>query len=58
VHYEKPLSENTMYSTYKHRKDNCVNSKLVSDTILSLPIHAWLKTDEVNIIIAAVRNIL
>lgn len=58
VHYEKPLSENAMYSTYKHRKDNCVNAKLVSDTILSLPIHAWLKTDEVNIIIAAVRNIL
>lgn len=56
VHYEKPLSENGMYNTYKHRKDNCVNSKLVSDTILSLPIHAWLTENEIFAIIDTVKN--
>jgi UDP-2-acetamido-2-deoxy-ribo-hexuluronate aminotransferase len=56
VHYEKPLSDNSMYDSYKHRKDNCVNSKLVSDTILSLPIHAWLTDDEISTIISTVKN--
>jgi len=56
VHYEKPLSDNSMYDSYKHRKDNCVNSKLVSDTILSLPIHAWLTDDEIFTIISTVKN--
>jgi UDP-2-acetamido-2-deoxy-ribo-hexuluronate aminotransferase len=56
VHYEKPLSENGMYNTYSYRKDNCVNSKLVSDTILSLPIHAWLADDEIFTVIDTVKN--
>lgn len=56
VHYEKPLSENGMYNTYSYRKDNCVNSKLVSDTILSLPIHAWLTDNEISTIINTVKN--
>jgi UDP-2-acetamido-2-deoxy-ribo-hexuluronate aminotransferase len=56
VHYEKPLSENSMYTSYKYRKDNCINSKLVSDTILSLPIHAWLTDDEISTIINTVKN--
>jgi len=56
VHYEKPLSDNSMYDSYKHKKDNCVNSKLVSDTILSLPIHAWLTDDEISTIISTVKN--
>jgi len=37
-----------MYNNIPHRKDDCKNSKLVSDTILSLPIHAWLTEDEIN----------
>ena len=56
VHYEKPLSENGMYNTHQYRKDNCVNSKLVADTILSLPIHAWLTDDEIATIINTVKN--
>jgi UDP-2-acetamido-2-deoxy-ribo-hexuluronate aminotransferase len=56
IHYEKPLSENGMYNSYSYRKDNCVNSKLVSDTILSLPIHAWLTDDEISTIINTVKN--
>lgn len=50
VHYEKPLSENTMYSSnkLKHRKGNGNNAQIAADTIMSLPIHAWLTDDEVE----------
>jgi len=40
-----------MYNSIEYRRDNCVNSKLVSETILSLPIHAWLTDDEIKNII-------
>lgn len=56
VHYELPLSLNSMYRTINHRKDNCNNSKLVSDTILSLPIHAWLYDNEISKIIQLTKE--
>ena len=56
IHYEKPLSANSMYSTVEFRTDECKNSKIVSDTILSLPIHAWLTQEEINYIVKCVRN--
>lgn len=48
IHYEKPLSSNTLYNTIAHRKDECTNAQTAADTILSLPIHAWLKDEEVE----------
>lgn len=56
IHYETPLSKNGVYELVPCRFDNCVNSKLVSDTILSLPIHAWLTDEEVLSIIEIVRS--
>ena len=56
VHYDKPLSANTMYEHINYKTDTCVNSKLVSDTILSLPIHAWLTDDEINTVITTVKE--
>jgi UDP-2-acetamido-2-deoxy-ribo-hexuluronate aminotransferase len=56
VHYEKSLSTNTLYNNIAYRKDDCVNSKLVSETILSLPIHAWLIEDEIKNIINILRS--
>ena len=56
IHYERPLSENSMYEHLKYRKDDCKNAKLVSDTIVSLPIHAWLKEEEINQIIDKVKS--
>jgi len=56
IHYEIPLSSNSMYNEITHRKDNCINSKIVADTILSLPIHAWLKEDEISNIINIVKE--
>ena len=58
VHYEKPLSANTMYERINCKRDICTNSKLVSDTILSLPIHAWLTDSEISTIIDTVTNTL
>ena len=56
VHYDRPLSENSMYLKIEHRKDLCVNSKMVSETILSLPIHAWMTEIEIETIIDIVRR--
>ena len=51
IHYETPLSANGMYDSIEHRRDRCVYSETAADTVLSLPIHAWLSDDEVNMII-------
>jgi UDP-2-acetamido-2-deoxy-ribo-hexuluronate aminotransferase len=56
IHYETPLSTNSMYDNLNHKKDNCVNSKIASDTVLSLPIHAWLTDNEIDSIIATLRK--
>ena len=48
IHYDKPLSENSMYKDIEHRKDDCINCKRISETILSLPIHPYLTDEEVN----------
>jgi perosamine synthetase len=47
IHYEIALSDNSMYQNIEHRKDSCTNSRIVADTVLSLPIHAWLTEEEV-----------
>jgi dTDP-4-amino-4,6-dideoxygalactose transaminase len=51
IHYEKPLSENIMYKNIEHRKDGTFNSQIVCDTILTLPIHPYLRQDEIDKII-------
>jgi len=56
IHYETPLSKNDMYQTTDYKTDECVISKNVSDTVLSLPIHAWLTQDEINTVIKIVRE--
>ena len=58
IHYETPLSKNTMYHNLAHRRDTCTASNLASNTVLSLPIHAWLTDNEVNSIIKLVKDTL
>ena len=48
IHYEKALSENSMYKHKGHKKDNCKNSIKISQTIMSLPIHPWLTNQEIS----------
>ena len=51
VHYDKPLSENKMYENIKHKKDSTFISKIVCDSILTLPIHAYMSQQEVDRVI-------
>jgi UDP-2-acetamido-2-deoxy-ribo-hexuluronate aminotransferase len=48
IHYPRPISENPMYDNIVHRKDDCPNSKLISDTILTLPMHPYLTDEEIS----------
>lgn len=48
IHYEKPISMNSMYESIQYRRDYCNSCTVVSDTIMSLPIHAWLTDEEVD----------
>ena len=50
VHYPKPISEHPMYENIIHRKDDCPNAKLISETILTLPMHPYLTDDEINVV--------
>jgi len=56
IHYETPLSCNSMYHGINFRRDTCNNSKIVSDTVFSLPIHAWLTSQEQDTIIKTVQD--
>lgn len=56
IHYETPLSANGMYDFVTYRTDDCVSSKKAANTVLSLPIHAWLKNDEISTIIKVVKD--
>ena len=35
-----------MYNDIEHRKDDYIVSKIVSDTILTLPLHPYMKKEE------------
>ena len=56
IHYEAPLSANSMYDGLECRRDACTASKTASSTVLSLPIHAWLTEQEIGTIIETVRK--
>lgn len=56
VHYETPLSANSMYDSLECRRDACTASKTAADTVLSLPVHAWLTEQEIIDIIETVKN--
>jgi len=56
IHYETPLSLNGMYSGKVIRSDACANAKKAADTVISLPVHAWLTDDEVNLVKNSVKT--
>ena len=58
VHYENPISENKMYNNIEHRKDITYVSKIVSDTVLSLPIHPFMTQGEIDKIINTILIVL
>lgn len=56
IHYDKYLSVNSMYNSVFHRKDNCVNAGIASQTVLSLPVHPWLYSNELDWITDSIRK--
>ena len=58
IHYGKPLSENLMYKNIDYRKDQTYISKIVCDTILSLPLDPYIKQEETDKIINTIIIIL
>jgi dTDP-4-amino-4,6-dideoxygalactose transaminase len=56
IHYETPLSANSMYDNLECRRDACAASKTASSTVLSLPVHAWLTDEEISNIIQTIRT--
>ena len=58
VHYDKPLSENVMYKNIEHRQDKTFISKIICDTILTLPIHPYMKQEEIDQVINTILILL
>jgi len=56
IHYENTLSANGMYDFVSYRTDNCKASKTASNTILSLPIHPWLTSEEIKLVIKTIGD--
>ena len=46
IHYDKPISANKMYENIEHKKDTSFISQIVCDTILTLPLHPYMKKEE------------
>ena len=45
-----------MYANLEYKSDACTASKTASNTVLSLPIHAWLTDSEINDVIKVVKD--
>ena len=58
VHYNKPLSENSMYKNIGHRKDSTLISQTVCDTVLTLPIDPFMTDVEINKIVNIILIVL
>lgn len=56
IHYETPLSSNGMYANVNVRSDACIASNQASNTVLSLPIHAWMTDNEIDTVINIVKD--
>ena len=54
VHYDLPLSENKMYKDIPYRADKMFISKIVCDTILTLPLEPYMTQSEINKVINTV----
>lgn len=56
VYYSKPLQEQVAYKQYYLKGQDLSVAKHLSDRVLSLPMHAYLKPDQQDRIIAGVRE--
>jgi dTDP-4-amino-4,6-dideoxygalactose transaminase len=56
IHYENPVHKMNPYKKYFHNKyDNLLNSEKISREVFSLPLHPFIKKNEVEKIIAEIK---
>lgn len=58
IYYPKPIHEQTAYSTIIDKPAACPNTEKLCKTVLSLPMHPYLATDEVDRISEAVAKVI
>lgn len=58
VYYPVPMHSQAVYRESDYNKGDCPVSSKLCDTVLSLPMHPYLKTDEIDMISMTIKNIL
>lgn len=56
IHYGKSLPEHGLFKNYKHRAEGLDVIDKVKNKVLSLPIHPWLKNEEVNFVVEKIKE--
>lgn len=55
VHYVKPISENGIWTSQNYVKDHTPNTRLITETILTLPNDPYMSNEDINMIIERVE---
>lgn len=58
VYYPKPMHSQTAYKGLNYPKDSCPVALRLCDTVLSLPMHPYLNTEEIDIVCKAIQSYL
>lgn len=58
VYYPRPLHQQTAFSYLNSSAEDCPNAVLLSQTVLSLPMHPYLTDEEVDAVVSAVREFM
>lgn len=56
VYYQKPMHRQLAFSTWKYRDEEYPVTNRLSETVLSLPFHPYMKEQETELVIEAVRK--
>lgn len=56
IHYDKALHENKLFENYDFRAEGLNEVNKIKTQVLSLPIHPFLKDDEINFVIQKIKE--
>lgn len=58
VYYPTPMHSQTAYKGLNYPKDSCPVALRLCDTVLSLPMHPYLNTEDIDIVCKAIQSYL
>lgn len=58
IHYDRPISAHKMWEKLPHKVGPKQNARKLSERIMTLPIHAYMYDEEVNMIIEKVKKLI